>query len=345
MSTRMIRLMALFGIFIFIVVMDLMLTPPAGAENVEQFYRGKTIHWVVASGPGSSTDLVARMLAPFLERETGARIKIENMGSDEGINYVYTRTKPDGLSLLMKDKNSLQFSEILKTPGKLWELEKFNYLADVLPEKNLFGVSPKSPYKTLEELRGAKGLKGGGTSAKGNLVTSVAVMMEILGLKGKVISGFKGRSALTLAVARGEIDITAGVRETSAFEDQKNGNTSWLFVLDEKRSILLPEIPTLAEAGIKIPENLEDGYAMVSGTGICAATTPGVPQEKIDYLRKIFTKMSENSEVQSRVRKTAEGFQGFIPGDKLQDTMRNLSKNKDLGNQLDAILSKYSAIK
>jgi len=337
------KLLALLGIFLIAGALNPVLS--AGAENPEAFYRGKTIRWIVASGPGSSTDLVARLFAPFLGRETGTRVKVENMGTDEGINYAYTRTKPDGLSLLMKDKNALQFSEILKTPGKLWELGKFNFLADVLPEKNCFGVSPKLPYKTLADLRGAKGLKAGGTSAKGNLVTSVAVMMEIMGLDGKVISGFKGRSALSLAVARGEIDIVAGVRETSAYRDQKAKNTRWLFVLDEKRSAILPELPTLEEFGVKIPENLEDGYTVVSGSGICAATTPGVAKEKVDYLREVFIKLNEDKEVQAKVKEISKSWQGFIPGAKLQATMEKLSRNTQLGAQLDAILSKYRAIK
>lgn len=60
-----------------------------------------------------------------------------------------------------------------------YEAEKFNYLASISLDGKIFELSPKLQDKTLDGLRKAKGLKGGGTTAKGALALAAAVMFEV----------------------------------------------------------------------------------------------------------------------------------------------------------------------
>jgi tripartite-type tricarboxylate transporter receptor subunit TctC len=337
-------LTAIIGVLALALVLVVPVTAP-GAESAEQFYRDKTVTLVAAAGrPGTSTDLMARLLAPILARELGAKVMVENRGSAEGVNYVYNRAKPDGLTLLVKDTNTIQFNDLLDAPGADYELDKFNFIADVLPQSNLFGVSPKSPYQTLDDLRKAKGLKAGGTSARGNLVVSAAIMAEILGLDCKVISGYKSRKLLVLAIARQEIDLTAGVTQTGAYTDQKGGYVNYLFTHGRERSSLFPDLPTLFELGVKIPKGLEDAYGLVDGTGKTVSTPPGVSQEKVAYLRNLFSKISEDKEVQTKIKEIAKAWHPFIPGKEVQEEMAALKKNRDLGRQIESIVHKFLAV-
>jgi len=318
----------------------------SAAETAEQFYRGKTLTWVTAGGAGSSQDLLGRLLAPFLAQEIGAEVKVENMGSNKGPNYVYKQAKPNGLTLLVRDTNALIMNAVLKAPGLQYDLEKFNYIADVLPQKMLFGVSPKLPYRTLDELCKAKGLKAGGTSARGGLVVTSAVMLEVLGLDGKVITGYKGRKRLSIALAQGEVDIISGTTATAAYLDEKAGDAVYLFVIGNERSPIFPNLPAFEEIWQKIPKVAANPYELISlGSGRAILTTPGVPEERVAYLRKIFDRLNKSKEVQAKIMNFAQARPEFIPGEKLQARITNIAKKKTLTDELQSILNKYLVTK
>ncbi|MDP2645399.1 MAG: tripartite tricarboxylate transporter substrate-binding protein [Desulfobacterales bacterium] len=320
--------------------------PVPAAETAAQFYQGKTIEWVTSGLAGGSTDLLARVLAPYLAKETGAQVKVEAMGSDKSVNYVYGRVKPDGLTLLTRDTASLKLSALLKTPGARWDLGKFNWLADALPEKAMFGVSPKLAHRTLEGLKAAEVLKAGGTGARGGMAVVPAVMFEVFGLNGKVISGYRGVKALALALAKGEIDVISGSSETTSERNQKEGHAVYLFTLGNERSALFPDLPAVDELGIKIPQNAQDAYELVaSGTGKAVATSPGVPADRIAYLRRAFDNLVADPEVKKSLKKFAKSDPKYIPGEKLQADMVKLVNNQSLTRELEAIINKYLAVK
>ena len=79
----------------------------SGAEAPGDFFRGKTIIWIFAGDAGASVDLVARTIAPFLAEEIGAKVRVENRKTDEGMNYLYNEGTRDGLTLGIKDSDSI----------------------------------------------------------------------------------------------------------------------------------------------------------------------------------------------------------------------------------------------
>jgi tripartite-type tricarboxylate transporter receptor subunit TctC len=317
-----------------------------GAESAEQFYQGKTITWVASGRPGSSADLLGRVLAPFLKKETGAQVKVEAMGSNKSANYVYDRVKLDGLTLLCRDTASLKLSGLLKAPGARWDIGKYNWLADILPQKLMFGVSPKLSDRSLKALRAAPMLKAGGTSARGGMVVTPSVMFEVFGLKGKVISGYQGVKGVARAAANGEVDVVAGNSETTALKNQEGGNIIYIFAIGSERSALFPDSPATGELGLIIPKNAQHAYNVLSaGTGKAIATSPGVPEDRVAYLRKVFDKLMKNPEVKKEREKFAKDSPKYIPGEKLQADMVNIVTNKTLASELQAIIEKFVATK
>lgn len=315
------------------------------AVGPEEFYRGKTITWVVSAGQagGDETDLLARSIAPYLAKETGATIRVENVASDEGVNYVYGEAKRDGLTMVHKSMGAVVSNDILKAPGVLYESEKFNFVADVYPAGKVFQMSPKIPYKTLEDLRKAKGLKAGGTTAKGSLAISSAVMLQILGLDGKVITGFKAKKDMVLAVARGELDFFVS-SDTGSQRDEDEGNAVNLLVATKERSILIPKVPTMYELGVKVEKDMEAALAFILAAGSAVALPPEVPAERVEYMRKAFQKLSDNKELQAEMEKLQGASRPFMPGKDLQQDIATVKTNTALADQLDAILAKYTAV-
>ncbi|MBI2954606.1 MAG: hypothetical protein HYY30_09855 [Chloroflexi bacterium] len=337
-----VRPVALIGIPILALGLFIGCTQAPKADTPEEFYRGKTVTGVVPSTPGGGTDLLIRAVAPYLAKEIGATVKIENLATDEGVNWVYNEAKRDGLTFVINSSNALSGNAILKAPGAQYEIDKFNYLGDLHPGATVFNISPQAPYKTLADLRQAKGLKVAASSARGSLTIGGAVMLEVLGLDGKVVTGYQGNKNVTLALARGEANIQV-TSDGGAKQDQDNGYVITLFIVGEDRSLVLPDVPTMFELGEKVPKELETVHAFVAALGYAAAVPPDVPQDRTDYLRKALENLSKNdTAMQSDVAKAMDGWAPFISGKVVQDKMMALAANKNLANQLDSLVKKYS---
>ena len=196
----------------------------------------------------------------------------------------------------------------------------------------------------VRRLRKAKGLKAGGTSAKGSLAVSSAVMFEILGLDGKVITGFKGKKELTLTIARGEIDFMV-TSDNAAMMDEKNGYIVNLFAVGDKRSVAVPHIPSLSELGVKISKEMRSAHKFVMSGGTAVALPPTVPQERVEFVRKAFQSLNNNTELQKAMEKLTGDRRLFVAGQELQQEMAEIKADKELATKLDAIFKKYSAVR
>ncbi|MCL5960765.1 MAG: tripartite tricarboxylate transporter substrate-binding protein [Chloroflexi bacterium] len=315
------------------------------SASPEEFYRGKTFNWVVSSGAqgGDETDLLARVIAPYLAKELGGSVKVSNAASEDGLNQVYNEEKKDGLTMVHKSTAAVISNDILKAPGVQYATEKFNWIADVFPAGKVMQVSPKMTYKTLDELRKAKGLKGGGTTAKGALAVSAAVMMDVLGLDGKVVTGFKGKKDLVLAVTRGEVDFLVS-SDTSAQKDEDDELLKNFLVVTKEKSRVVPNLPTMYDMGVKVPQEKVAMVEYILAAGSAVALPPDVPADRVEYLRKVFLKVSDNKDMQAEIKKIMGATAAFMPGKDLQDKMAAIKSNTELAKQLDATLSKYTAV-
>jgi tripartite-type tricarboxylate transporter receptor subunit TctC len=313
-------------------------------DKVAKFYKGKTITWVVSAEPGGPTDVIARILVPHVGKETGTKILVKNMtgGSMEGDNWTFNEGKRDGLTVLTEVTGALMLNDMLKSPGVQYTTEKFNFLTGVVPELCVAAVSPKAPYKTFDAVRKAKGIKVGASSAKGYIAVSGAITSAILGLDAKVITGYQGMKSVLLAVAQGEMDMVIA-SEPDIVLAGKNGDVVPIFVVSGERSSLMPNIPTMKELGVTVPKELDDAYRTIASNTRAVALPPGVPAERVAYLRGVFNKLSMSKEVQDDMSRYNGVRRPFVPGDKLQEEINSLKANKVLAAQMEGIMKKYSA--
>ncbi|MBI5444644.1 MAG: hypothetical protein HY900_25945 [Deltaproteobacteria bacterium] len=319
---------------------------PGGSEETEAFYRGKTITWVVSAEPGGGTDVLTRIMVPFLAKETGAKVVVKNMtgGSLEGDNWTYAEGPRDGLTLLTEGTMPLLLNDLLRSPGAQYVTEKFNFLTGVAPELTVLAVSPKMQEKSLAGLRKAKGLKIGASSSRGYIANAGAVTAEILNLDARVVTGYKGMKSVLLAVAQGEMDAIVS-SETEISIAAKSGDVVPLFVVGEERSSLLPNLPTLKEIGVAVPRELADAYRTITTNSRAFLLPPGVPEDKVNHLRRVFRKLNDTKEVEEALARWAGVWRPFIPGEKLQEDVNAIKANKALAAQMEGILKKYSASK
>jgi tripartite-type tricarboxylate transporter receptor subunit TctC len=260
-------------------------------ENVETFYKGKTIKFLVPFAPGGAVDLWVRALAPYLEKHTGSRILVENIpgaGGLVGSAQLYSLTKPDGLTIGVQFVTGLVLAEMLELEGAKFEFDKFTYIGRIDVIWRILFASKASGFKSIEDMQKAvKPIRFGVTDKSSASAVDIAIMSEAFSLKSKIIPGYKGSREYMLAVAAGR-ELDGASAQLIGFEDYvEKGDIVMVAVQGPKRFPKFPRVPTVSETPVtKEGKKLLDLLDVLARTGRVVLAPPGLPEEKRLFLEK-----------------------------------------------------------
>jgi tripartite-type tricarboxylate transporter receptor subunit TctC len=236
-----------------------------------QTYPSKAIRIIVPQSAGGSSDLVARPLAAQLTQSLGQSVVVENRpgaGSVIGTDLV-AKAAPDGYTLLVVAASVTMSPSLYKLPfDPVRDLAPISQLTS-LP--NILVVHPSLPVKSVKELISfVKARPGQLNFGSSGIATGTHLSMELLmhmtGMK-MVHIPYKGGSLNVNALIGGETQVNFSTIST-ALQHVKTGRLRALAVSTAKRAAAAPEVPTIAEAGVK-------GYDYSSWIGLLApAKTP-----------------------------------------------------------------------
>jgi tripartite-type tricarboxylate transporter receptor subunit TctC len=271
-----------------------LLTVPALAESVEDFYKGKTITLTMGTGPGGSFDLYGRTIAEHMQRHIPGKpnIVVEYMPGAGGVvagNHVYGPGPQDGTKMLLS--HAIPLVEMLEPgPGVKFKSAKLQWLGAYDAIVLTMNVWHTVPVKTLDELKTADITIG--SFSKTHLTHQWPVLLkEVIGAKYKVISGYKSGNDCNLAMERGEIHGW-----TPSYANLLGTKPNWvrdkqvrtLVQFSDARIPQLPDVPTLLEI---TPAKMKDVVEFITaGTPFSRAIAvgPGVPADRVAALRKAF---------------------------------------------------------
>ncbi|OGQ96322.1 MAG: hypothetical protein A2521_10825 [Deltaproteobacteria bacterium RIFOXYD12_FULL_57_12] len=265
----------------------------AGKIDAAAFYQGKVVKLVVGYAPGGGYDILARTLAPWIEQKTGATVVVENRPGGGGlaaINQVVESTA-DGLTIMLANGQAAALAQLLELEGVRFDLLRVPWLARVAVERNVLMVSKQSAYRSIADLqRAADPIKWAGGGKADTMADTAACVSEALGLKAKIIIGYKGSKEAALSTMRNETDgiITT---DSSALGYVKGEDLLVpVAVLDRSRSPLFPDLPTVFESAELDKEHAWwiDYRAQVAQIGRVLLTTPGTPGERVEFLTAAF---------------------------------------------------------
>lgn len=268
------------------------LTPTAQAAA----YPDHPINLIVSYGPGGGTDLVARMMAPFIQKYLGnnARIVVLNRpGAGGAIGFAeVARAQPDGYTIGFVNTPNMLTIPIERKSTFDWK--SFDLLGNVVDDPGAFTVLDSSPIKTLAELADYAKKNPGkvtvGTTGTGS--DDHLAMLQFQKVSGTQLSHipYKGAGEVRGAVASGEIMIGAiNVGEALAY--QKGGTPiRFLGQMGKTRSVILPDVPTFKEQGYD--------YELASLRGLAAPK--GLPPEVRTQLVDAIAKTLADAEFQAK---------------------------------------------
>ena len=223
---------------------------PAAAQT----YPTKSVRWIVPFPPGGSVDAIARRLGPALTAQLGQQFLIDNRSGASGNigTEAVARAAPDGYTLL---SNTVPFvvNTFLYSRVPYDVVNDFTPISWLASTASVMTVHPSLPVRTVRELlQMAKARPGALNYASAGVGTNPHIAGELFNHLGKVnivAVQFKGGAPARMSAIAGEIPITiTSVLETTP--QIKAGRLRALGVTSLKRSVALPDVPTIAESGL-----------------------------------------------------------------------------------------------
>lgn len=280
----------------------------ARGEDAAAYYKGKTFHFIAGAGVGGGYDAYARMLAPHLGRALGANAVVENQpgaGGLAALNRIYV-SEPNGLQLLILNGGGAVLSQLFELKSVQYDLTKLEYLATASSSPWLVLVGPTSPYNSLQDMMASKAtVRWSAVGLIDGLSDGASMVCEAFSISCKVIMGYKSSSEAALAITRGEMDALY-VSDTSANHYVQAGKNKAIATVAHSRSQFFSDVPTVFES-MKLTS--EQRYWLelrsnVDALGRILVTTPGIPKERLDYLKAAVKKVLTDPAVIEEGRKT-----------------------------------------
>jgi len=266
----------------------------AGAQT--ENYPAKPVRWVVPFPPGGSVDLVARLVSPKLAENLGQQIVVDNRSGASGniATELVARAAPDGYTLL---SHTVPF--VVNT--FLYSRVPYDVLNDFVPVSllastpGLLTVHPSLPVHSVRELlRLARARPGELNYASAGVGTNPHIAGELFNFLGKVnivAVQFKGGGPAVIATIGGEVGITfTSLLETAPHVN--SGKLRALGVTSTHRSATMPNVPTVAEAGLP-------GYEFIAWHGLLAPK--GTPTAVVALLNEKLRKAMGSPEQTRRL--------------------------------------------
>jgi len=248
---------------------------PAGAQT----YPAKSVRLISPFPPGGSVDVVGRLVAARLSESLGQQMVVDNRSGASGVigTEAVLNSPPDGYTLLV---NTIPFvtNQLLLPRAPYDPLRDFVHVSVVASAPSFITVHPSVPARSLQELVALARAKPGGLFySTAGVGTNPHIAGELFNLLANVDIAavhFKGGGPADTAVIAGEVATTFG-NVSQQIGHVKAGRLRALAVTSSKRNSAMPELPTVAEAGVP-------GYEF--DTWFVIAAPRGTPRPIVDLL-------------------------------------------------------------
>ena len=177
-----------------------------GMAHADDFYKGKTISFIIGSDVGGGYDTYSRLITNHIADHLAGRPNVipQNMPGAGGIraaNYLYNVAAKDGTAIGMVDQ-SVYLDQVLGMNGVQFDATKFNWIGRILSNSAVLIGWHTAPAQTIQEVFDKEFIVStSGAASKLNWT----VLSNLLGMKFRIITGYKGSADAQLAMERGEV--------------------------------------------------------------------------------------------------------------------------------------------
>ena len=268
------------------------------AAAFSQPFPARSVRFIVPNPPGGGTDLVARIVSQKVTEKWGVNLVVDNRPGAGGIIAVEVAAKsaPDGYTLLMAHfplAITVNITKVTFDP-----VRDFAPVTLLATTQNVLAVNSAVPAKSVKEFVAlAKSKPGQFSYASGGNGTSMHVSAELFNLLAGVSMThvpYKGAGPALVDLISGQVQASF-VSVPAAVPHIKSGKIRALAVTGSRRSPLVPDLPTLSEAGLK-------GYGSEQWYGVLAPRQ--TPRTIVQRLNRDFAWALGQADTRSRLHES-----------------------------------------
>ena len=285
-------------------------------------FPAKPITIVVPFSAGGTTDILARVVGQYMSRDLGQPVVVDNRAGAGGNigGQAAARSPADGYTLFMGTVGTHAINQSLYKKMPFDPIKDFAPLSRVAMVPNLLVANPSQPFKNVKEMiayaKAHPGKINFGSSGNGSSIhLSGELFKQMAGVDMQHVP-YRGSAPAVSDLLGGQISVMFD-NMPSAIPHVKGGKLRALAVTTAKRSPALPDVPTIAEAGVP-------GYEATSWFGLLAPA--GTPAPVVAKLNASILKALADPEVKKKLAEQGaepfgekpEQFAAFIQSETLK---------------------------
>lgn len=280
-------------------LLALCLLPSVGAlaQTDAQNWPAKAITIVVPGSPGGTSDIPIRLIAPKISERLDQTVVVDNRPGSGGIlgAQAMLRSPADGYSLLIGNtgSNAINYSAYKNLPYKASEMKP---LIDIVSFPNVLVVNSSSPIQSVAELIEAMKKPSAKFSfSSAGIGQTTHLTGELFKIRTKTEAlhiPYKGASPATMALLSNEVSFQFD-NLTQALPHIKAGKLRALAITSPERNSMLPDVPTMAEAGVK-------DFVAMGWLGMFVKE--GTPDAIVAKLHEEFKLAMQDPEINQKIR-------------------------------------------
>ena len=272
-------------------------TGSAAAITPAEFYKGRTVKIIQGYGVGGTYGKSSTMLGNYLKSVIGASSVIaQSMPGAGGLkmtNYVYNVAPKDG-SVLVMLPDTLVITELLRPEKAKYKSDRFTFLGGAVRSNSVMAIRSDTGVRTWKDLR-SKVVPLASSGLGSQTYQIPALVNGLLNTKIKIVKGYRGSRKMLLAMEQGEV---AGINLSwLAFKTQRKAwfDSGYAVPVIQMGPTKEPELP----ASVPLLRDLVDAkdrpivgfMSTLVSIGRSLAVPPGVPADRIAFLRAAFAKV------------------------------------------------------
>jgi tripartite-type tricarboxylate transporter receptor subunit TctC len=303
----------------------------AAADEVADFYKGKTVVMTVGSDAGGGYDVYARLIARHLGRYIPGNPDVivqtrSGAASVQATNYVYAVAPQDGTVILAPNRTAA-FAQLLGQYGTRYDAAKLNWLGSMNNEVGVIEVARSAPVSSIADARKTE-ITFGSTAAGSDGDIFPMLMNNTIGTRFRIVRGYQSSAAIDLAIERGEVQA-----QSDSYSSVVKRYPDWRQRLNIPVQLTLAKHPDLPDVPLVLdfvtPEFVAPGLAVEDVAsawrvvliqkvmGRPFAVGPQVPPARVKALRDAFNSALADPELLAEAAQTRNEINA-VAGDKIQ---------------------------
>ena len=285
--------------------------------HAQDFYKDKTVRFIVGYSAGGSFDLYTRVIARHFSKHVPGNptTVVENMTGAGGIiaaNHLFNRAKPDGLTIGAWAA-PLVLQQIMGNDAVQFDARKFGYLGVPSPYDTVCTFNDKSGIANMNDWFAAKRPMKISSIGPGTSTSDIPKLLKAaLNLPLEVLDGYKGGADARLAVESGEVDGYCGSWQTvetvwrSAYE---SGKIRAILQASLEPYSKYKEVPlAISYAKTDLARQLVTVADSAHGAQFPYTVPPGMTKDRLELLQKAFVNTLKDPELLAEAKQVEVGY-------------------------------------